>query len=173
MDLTPIIPVPPAGRKRRFWSRLGVLLGGPLTEQIAKSAVVIGDLTERIKEGPTAHGWVYADDERRFDLVAMALQAGVTVEAIRVQLANRGRQTARAVWCYLAGGVGFLVFWLVEAISTPACTRLSYVAGLLLICAAFFLSAFYNALVNWQLRTLRLGSAREFLCTNERWWPSW
>ena len=48
----------------------------------------------------------------------------------------------------------------------------AYVVGLLAICTAFFLSAFYNALINWQIRTLRLGTAREFLRAEESWWPS-
>jgi hypothetical protein len=103
-------------------------------------------------------------------LVAIML---VSVEAIPAQLANRRRETARAAWCFLAGAVGSLVVWFVETITTPSYARLAYVAGLLLVCGAFALSAFYNALVNWQVRTLRLGTAREFLSTDESWWPSW
>jgi hypothetical protein len=44
--------------------------------------------------------------------------------------------------------------------------------ALCLTCGLFRLLAFHNALVNWQIRTLRLGSWREFLNTNESWWPS-
>ena len=51
-------------------------------------------------------------------------------------------------------------------------TLLAYVIGLLTICTAMFLSAFYNALVNWQIRTRRLGTVLEFLRTEESWWPS-
>jgi hypothetical protein len=176
MDFGPIPPPQPERRKRGFWRGLKFLLGGPFstfgTEHIARNAAVIGSLAERLKQGPRTDGRVHVDDDRRLDLAAMARRAGVSVAAIEIQLANRRRQTARAVLCYLAGGVGFPAFWFLEAISTPSFTRLAYVGGLLLICTAFFLSAFYNALVNWQIRTLRLGTAREFLCTDESWWPS-
>jgi hypothetical protein len=152
-------------------------LAGPFnafgTKQIVKNAAVIESLAERIKAGRPADDRVRVNDDRRLDLVATALRAGVRVEAIQARLANRRRETARAVWCYLAGCVGSLAVWFVEALSTPSDARLAYVAGLLLVCAAFTLSAFYNALVNWQIRTLRLGTTREFLSTDESWWPSW
>ena len=39
--------------------------------------------------------------------------------AIHRLLANRRRQTARAVFCYLCAGGGFLALWLTEAFMAP------------------------------------------------------
>jgi hypothetical protein len=64
------------------------------------------------------------------------------------------------------------VLWIWQASETSAYTRLPYVVVLLLICGLFCLSAFHNALVNWQCRTERLGTWREFLSTDDSWWPS-
>jgi hypothetical protein len=36
----------------------------------------------------------------------------------------------------------------------------------------FFLLAFKNAWLNWQLRTRRFGSAMEYLTTAEHFWPN-
>jgi hypothetical protein len=58
------------------------------------------------------------------------------------------------------------------AAALPASPSLSYVVGMGAICSCFFLLAFYHALVNWQIRTRRLGTAREFLHADESWWPS-
>ncbi len=77
-----------------------------------------------------------------------------------------------STYCYLAGGVGFLALWTFEALLQPSYASLPYILGLIGLCGVFFLSAFYNALINWQARTLRLGTAREFLATDDSWWPS-
>jgi hypothetical protein len=91
---------------------------------------------------------------------------------IERQLCNRRRQTAVSTYCYLAGGAGFLALWTCEALLEPTYASLPYIVALIGLCGVFFLSAFYNALVNWQARTLRLGTAREFLATDDSWWPS-
>ena len=102
----------------------------------------------------------------------MAYDAGMSVAQVRVLLENRRRQSKRSVFCYLGGAIAFFVLWIWQASGTAAYTRLPYVVVLLLICGLFCLSAFYNALVNWQCRTERLGTWREFLSTDDSWWPS-
>ena len=69
------------------------------------------------------------------------------------------------------GGFGFLLIWVYEALLQPAYASLGYILALVAFCAVFFLAAFYNALINWQARTIRLGTAREFLTTTDSWWP--
>ena len=54
----------------------------------------------------------------------------------------------------------------------PALPTLLYALSTGAICCCFFLMAFYNALINWQVRTRRLGTAREFLDADETWRPS-
>lgn len=179
MGIGPTAPSPARLRhpgKGGLWRGLKFVLGAPFqalgTEHIVGSAGLIGDLARQIKVGPGTDARVRIDDGRNLDLVAMAVGAGVNLAEIHRLLVNRRRQTARAVFCYLGGSMAFLALWLIEAITTPAYASLAYVLGLIAICTAFFLSALYNALVNWQIRTLRLGTASEFLCTEESWWPS-
>ena len=38
-------------------------------------------------------------------------------------------------------------------------------------CVLFFLVAFYNALLNFQIRTRRQATWREYLLTSESFWP--
>jgi hypothetical protein len=179
MDLGSIPQGPEHEAPRRrggLWRGLKFVLGAPVqalgTDQIVKGAGVIGDLAAQIKAGPRADPRVHVDEGHHLDLETMAFVQGVSVAEIHRLLANRRRQTARAVLCCLCGGGGFLALWLTEAFMTPVYSCLAYVIGLLTICTAMFLSAFYNALVNWQIRTRRLGTALEFLRTEESWWPS-
>lgn len=165
------------GRRRRgLWRTLGLLLGGPVAafgaKNIADGARTIRGLAEAVKAGPQPDPRLRTDEDRRIDLSAVAFLSGVSEAEVERQLANRRRQTTWATWCYLAGGCGFLLLWFWEALLTPAYASPSYVLGLLALCAVFFLSAFHNALVNWQARTRRLGTAREFLHAAETWWPS-
>lgn len=168
----------PPGRKRRwgFWRGVRFLLSGPAStigmDGIRESASVIGGLARRVRTGPQDDRPVHVYDDRSFDLEAMAYDAGMSVAQIRVLLGNRRRETKRSVFCYLAGAIAFFVLWMWQASETAAYTRLPYVVVLLLICVLFCLSAFYNALVNWQCRTERLGTWREFLSTDDSWWPS-
>lgn len=168
----------PQDRKKRwgFWRGVRFLLSGPVStigvDRITESASVIAALARQVRTGPRADRRVHVYDDRTLDLDAMADDAGVSVAQVRRLLRNRRCQTKRAVLCYLLSAVAFFGLWVWRASVTAAYTRLSYVAVLLLICGLFCLSAFYNALVNWQCRTERLGTWREFLSTNESWWPS-
>ena len=163
-------------RKRGFWGGLKYLLAGPISaigmDSIAESAAVIRGLAQRVKAGPDGDARVRVYDDRTLDLEAMAYNAGIPVADVRALLGNRRRQTRRAVFSYVSGAIGFFALWIWQASMTAAYTRLPYVIVLLLICGLFCLSAFYNALVNWQCRTERLGTWREFLLTEESWWPS-
>lgn len=167
---------PPPKRKVGLWRVLGFLLGGPIAafgaKNIADGARTIGGLKDTIKAGPMPAHRVRVDDERFLDMQATASLAGTSPAGLEQLLNNKRRQSARATKCYLAGGVGFLLFWFYEAFVSPAYASLPYVLGLTALCSVFFLSAFHNALINWQARTRRLGTAREFLNSSETWWPS-
>lgn len=169
-------PAPRRTKRRAFWRGLAFVFGGPIhalgADRIAESASVIGGLARHIRTGPPADERVLVYDDRTLDLHTMARDAGISVAQVRMLLGNRRRQTRRSVFCYLAGAAAFFGLWVWQASEAPAYTRLPYVVVLLLICAVFCLSAFYNALVNWQCRTERLGTWREFLSTDDSWWPS-
>ena len=168
-------PQPPR-RRTGLWRTLGFLLGGPVAafgaRNIVEGARTINTLADTIKAGPQPDRRVRTGDDRVLDLTAIAFLAGTSEAEVEHQLANRRRQTTWATHCYLVGGCGFLLLWFWAALLSPAYVSLPYVLGLLALCAVFFLSAFHNALVNWQARTRRLGTAREFLHTPETWWPS-
>lgn len=166
-----------AGRRRRgLWRTLGLLLGGPVAafgaKNIADGARTIRGLAEVVKAGPQPDPRIRLDEDRLIDLNAVAFLSGASEAEVERLLANRRRQTTWATRCYLAGGCSFLLLWFWQALANHAYASLSYVLGLLALCAVFFLSAFHNALVNWQARTRRLGTAREFLHAPETWWPS-
>ena len=163
-------------RGRGLWGTLGAVLRGPVDafnpRQVAEGAQMIGRLVQVIKAGPQADPRVRVVDDGSLDIAAIAFLAGASQADIQRQLRIRRRQTAIATYCYLTGGVGFLTLWTFEALLLPSYVSLPYIIGLVGLCAVFFLSAFYNALTNWQARTLRLGTAREFLATEDSWWPS-
>ena len=153
------------------------MLGAPIAcfgyRQIADNAELIGGLARTIRAGPGADPRVHLGSDRTLDVAAMAWEAQVPQAEIERQLGNRRRQTARSTLCYLAGATVFMVLGFYHAATTlPASPSLSYVAAMTAICCCFLALAFYNALVNWQVRTRRLGTAREFLHAEESWWPS-
>lgn len=176
--MEPELNLKPGPPKRRtgLWPTLGFLLGGPVAafgaKNIAEGARIISTLADRIKAGPQPDRRVRTGEDRVLDLAAIAFLGGTSEAEIERQLANRRWQTTWATRCYLTGGCGFLLLWFWQALRSPAYASLAYVLGLMALCAVFFLSAFHNALVNWQARTRRLGTAREFLHAPETWWPS-
>jgi len=167
---------PPGGSRRGLWGTLGTLLRGPLDafnpRQVAQGAQVIGRLTNIIRAGPQRDPRIQVEEDHGLDLAAIAFLSETSEAEIMRQLANRRRQSATAAYTYLVGGAGFFVAWVYVALLQPSYVSLTYVLGLVGFCTALFLAAFYNALVNWQVRTRRLGSAREFLATEDSWWPS-
>ena len=135
------------------------------------------------------------DADRRFDFQASAealrLQAakalgtgriamehyaqlgGVQAGELAILLQRRRIETARATRLNIAFALLFVTVWTWSAFSTPA-----GFAGLLLLlsglgmCLLFLARAVVEAQTNWQIRTGRMGTLREFLATDEGWMPS-
>ena len=170
------IDLKPPRRRRGLWRTLGFLMGGPVAAfnapAISNGARTIRDLAGAIHDGPSRDPRIMTEETGALDLRTMAFRFNTSEAGIDEMLRRRGRQTARATWSYLVGGLLFLGAWFYEAILTPSYASLGYLLGLLAVCGVFFLSAFKNALVNWQVRTRRLGTVREFLNARETWWPS-
>ena len=142
-------------------------------EQIAENARLIRKLAQIIRSGPGAEPMVRVQPDRSLDVAAMAWEAQVPVAEIERLLDNRRRQSRQATWTYLVGGTVFVVLGFVHAASLlPALPTLLYTLSTAAISCCFFLMALYNALINWQVRTRRLGTAREFLNADETWRPS-
>ena len=166
----------PDKRRRGLWGTLGAVLRGPVdafnADGVRKGARTIGLLTEAIRSGPMRDRRVRVEEDGALDVPAMAFLAGRSEVEVVQMLRNRRRQSKIAVYSYLVGGFGFVLIWVYEALLQPAYANLGYILALVAFCAVFFLAAFYNALINWQARTMRLGTAREFLTTTDTWWPS-
>jgi hypothetical protein len=88
------------------------------------------------------------------------------------RLVVRRRQTARIAYATFALGCFFFVAWVGEAFSAPwTAGRMVLALEFLPFWALFFLLAFYNALLNFQIRIGRTASWCEYLATGEPFWP--
>ncbi len=136
------------------------------------------------------------DVDRRFDLEASAqalqLQAAEALDAGRITmehyaqlggvqpgelgilLQRRRIETTRATRLNLAFCLAFFMLCTWSVLSTP----MGFMGLLLLLlsglglCLLFLARAVVEAQTNWQIRTGRMGTLREFLATDEAWMPS-
>ena len=162
---------------KRAWRGFGRVAGSPSAavgmEEIRQGAGYIRNLSELLRSEPRSRSRLLVHADGSLDMIATAFAHGLSVDQLEHQLATRRRQTARTA--YFAFGLGWcsIVLWLWQAVHTPL-TYARIVAALefMPFCAAFFLLAFRNAWLNWQLRTRQVGSASNYLQTNERFWPS-
>jgi hypothetical protein len=111
-------------------------------------------------------------EDRGLDLEAAALLHGISVFELDRRLRMRRRQTARVAYATFALGCIFSVVWVCEALSSPwTAGRVFLALEFLPFCVLFFLLTFYNALLNFQIRTGRSASWREYLATRKPFWP--
>lgn len=164
-----------ARRPRGLWRALGFLVSGPIAtfgvRNVVDGAHTIEILAGRIKAEANRPSSVRLDDAGFFDLPATAARTNTDIHQLEVLLRYRRVQTARATKTYLFGGCAFLAFWVYAGLIAPGGASTAYILALIALAALFFIGAFYNALINWQVRTKRLGSLQEFLATSETWWP--
>jgi hypothetical protein len=142
-------------------------------KDIRDGGAVIGELIARIRAGKAkGRRQIRFDETGHFDIAAMAFDAACAPAEIERRMANRRAQTRQWTLGYLVMGSGLLIFWAAEG-TFLSWRSVSLVQSLLFfaVVGCFFLLAFYQALVNWQIRCRRLGSVREFLLTNDSWWP--
>jgi len=113
------------------------------------------------------------NEARGLDVAATADLYQVPVEFIEQLIRKRRRQTKQAAYC--AFGFGWLTFfyWLYQSLNQ------SWSSGHVIetfefapSCFVFFLVAFRNALLNYQLRTRHVATAMEYLRTEEMFWPA-
>lgn len=167
--------------KRRTWRMLPwrglhfiieLLITCSSARHIATNGRAIEAMVRGIRAGPCRDEQVYLLGDRKLDVIATAIAAKVGLDEIEGRLERRRRQTAHdARWCLI--GVGwFLALWLYEMLHSPdGFTSLGYILALIGTCAVFAVIALHCALINWQIRTRRLGTVREFLSTRDGWWP--
>ena len=112
-------------------------------------------------------------DQGRITMEHYAQLGAVQVEELAILLQRRRIETAGAARLNLAIGAAFAVAGLWRMLGDPAGhTGPVLLLAWLGLCSWFLVRAVQEAQTNWQIRTGRMGSLREFLETNGTWVPS-
>ena len=160
----------------RTMRRIGWLAGGPADwfgrKSVRSGAGLIGDLWHQTKTAPKHDSRFKTDGGGVFDLRATAFSYGISVEALEKRLEQRRRITFMISYGALGIAVLSVVFWIHSAINEPYMpARVMMAWEFLPFLSLFLLVAFYNALLNFQIRMRRSASWREFLSTDEGFLP--
>jgi hypothetical protein len=165
---------PPRRRSgvRKVAGGIGWLFGGPrdwaAVRSISRGFFLIGDLARNARHEPSSPGRVFVREDRALDLEATAFSHGISVAALRARLEARRRETARLAYVMFGLGLLCLAFWLHAALRAPlTSTRLMLAVDFLPFCAVFFLCAFYQALLNYQIRSGRRVWWRAYLMAED------
>lgn len=167
--------VEPAGRRsgvRKLVRGIGWLFGGPrdwaAVGSIKRGISLIGDLARNAPHEPSFRGRAFVREDRTLDFEATAFSHGISVAALRARLEVRRRETARLAYAMFGLGVLCLGLWLHAALKAPlASARLVLAVDFLPFCALFFLCAFYQALLNYQIRSGRRVGWRAYLMAED------
>jgi hypothetical protein len=169
-----------SGRRRSLLGRafrgIGWLSAGPVDwvglRGISRGASLVRDLPVILRSGARRDARFMTSEDGVFDLAATAFLHGISVFELERRLRVRRRQTARIAYATFALGCIFLTAWVCEVLSSPWMTGRVFLAlEFFPFCALFFLLAFYNALLNFQIRSGRTASWREYFATSEPFWP--
>jgi hypothetical protein len=155
---------------------IGWLAAAPVgwlgADRIARSASFIGYLVTVLRTPARGDDRFKTEDAGCFDLRPTAHSYGLSLPALEALLARRRRQTAQIAYAAFVLAWVFLLGWLWHALSTPwTATRVASAIEFLPFCVLFFLVAFYNALLNFQIRVGRMANWREYLATSQPFWP--
>ena len=157
------------GGVRWFGSTPALWLG---TKNIRQGATLIGELASRVRARPRRDARFRTEKRGVFDLRATAFSYGITVAELERRLSARRRQTA--LTAYGLAGLGLLFFgvWLIQVLAAEdSGARLLLTIDFLPLCLLFALLAFYQALINFQIRAGRAASWREYLTIDSGFWP--
>jgi hypothetical protein len=111
-------------------------------------------------------------DNRYFDAAGAAFAYGITIEELERRLAARRRQTALLAYGLFGLGCVLFLAWVFVAIRTVSDGgRVILLLQFLPFCALFFLMSFYQALVNFQIRTARSASWLEYIFAEKKFLP--
>lgn len=160
----------------RVFRRVGWLAGGPAdwagVKGIRRSASFIGDLSQAVRTCSQLDPRLHVREHGEIDLLATAFSCGVPVPELERHLAARRQQTARIAYGTFALACVFLLAWVRAALLSPwTASRIMLAIDFLPFVMLFFLIAFHNALLNFQIRTGRAASWREYLMTSEAFLP--
>jgi hypothetical protein len=169
-----------SGRRRSLFGRvfrgIGWLSAGPMDwlglRGLSRGGSFLRDLSTSLCSASQRDPRFRTSEDRGFDLQATAFLHGTSALGLERRLRERRRQTAQIAYATFALGCVFLTGWVCEALRSPwTAGRIVLALEFLPFCALFFLLAFYNALLNFQIRIGRMASWREYLATSEPLWP--
>jgi hypothetical protein len=171
----------PAAEKRRGWLRksargVGWLLASPTEwfglRSIRAGASSIGRLYQGTRARTGRDRRFAVEKDRGFDKVATAFNYGISIDELECRLAARRRQTAQLAYALFVIGCLFVLGWVWVALRTAADGgRVLMLIRFLPFCALFYLMSFYNALINFQIRTRRGANWREYISTEKEFLP--
>jgi len=181
MDSSEQPPTDAPAPKARSWFRKTVhgvrwLAATPAdwlgTSRLSNGVSLIGRLASAARAGGGRDQRFRVEDRGAFDLQATAFSYGVSAAALEARLASRRRQTAVLAYALFALAWIFLLAWMRSALHAPLNgPRLLVALEFLPFCCLFFLLSFYNALINFQIRMRRSAGWREYLTTDEAFFP--
>ena len=170
----------PEKRKRSFigraMRRIGWLAGGPADwfgrKSVRAGAGLIGKLWQQTRTAPRRDSRFKVDEAGGFDLAATAFSYGMSAQALEQRLEQRRRMTFTISYGALFVAILGIIFWVHSAIDEPyTFARVMMVWEFLPFLSLFLLVAFYNALLNFQIRLRRSAGWREFLSTEDGFLP--
>lgn len=161
---------------RRMSRRVGWLVGGPADwfgrRSVWSGAGLIGKLWHQTRTAPKRDSRFKIDDSGGFDLKATAFSYGISTDVLEQRLEQRRRITFMVSYGALFIAFLSVIFWIHSVINQPyALARMLMACEFLPFLALFLLVAFYNALLNFQIRVCRSASWREFISTDEGFFP--
>jgi hypothetical protein len=139
---------------------------------VSRGASQVGRLWSTARGAAVRDRRFKVEDCGVFDLKATAFSYGISVAALEARLASRRSQTAILAYALFGLASMFLAAWLWSALSAPLRgSRLIVALEFLPFCGLFYLLAFYNALINFQIRMGRTAGWSAYLNTSERFFP--
>lgn len=171
---------PQGGRRRTkrgyIWRGARLVLGAPIAAlslpQILQNGRLIRGLFSDLRRGPLPPRAIPIDLHGKLDFSATAVAYGLSEKELGARLARRRGQTATMAYLAFVLGCAFVGLWFWRLLELDG-TGLRLLVGLQFapFCLVFFLAAFQQAHVNWQLRTGRLGTAGDYLRSPDPFWP--
>lgn len=176
----PAQPSPGPRKRRSVFGRLfrgvGWLAAAPIdwigVHRIARSASLIRATVVSLRTRPRGDTRFKTEENGDFDLKTTAFRYRLLIPELQARLSARRRQTKLIAYASVALAWAFLLAWVWQAMSAPLTpARIASALNFLPFCVLFFLVAFYNALLNYQIRTGRMACWREYLLTGKPFWP--
>lgn len=172
-----------SGRKRRSWFRrtlggVAWLSAAPVDwmgwRTISGGAALLGRLYQRTRASRRRDSRFKMGEGRAFDVAATAFAHGITQEELERRLGARRRQTATLAYGMFGLACMFVLAWVCVALRTASDGgRVVLLLEFLPFCLLFYLMSFYQALINFQIRTGRAAGWREYLSTDGGFLPRW